>query len=62
MDSIFPFVVICILPLIWTGLSFAAGRWSMRYRISVQPHQTPYQPDQNHQGGYSDAYENFEEA
>lgn len=58
MNSIFPFVVICLLPLLWTALVFAAGRWSVRYRISVQQQQAPYQPAGR---GYSDHYENFKE-
>lgn len=61
MDSIFPFIVICLLPLVWTALVFAAGRWSVRYRISVQAQPTPYQQTSPDGSGYSDHYSNFEE-
>lgn len=59
MDSVFPFMLVCLLPLVWTALVFAAGRWSVRYRISVQAQGSPYsEPDRN---GYSEHYQNFEE-
>ena len=36
MESIFPFFVVCILPLIWTALVFMLGRWSARHVIRIE--------------------------
>lgn len=36
MESIFPIFVVCIAPMVWTGLVFLAGRWSASHTISIQ--------------------------
>jgi len=56
MDSVFPFFMICVLPLIWTAAVFMFGRWSASYRIRMEPRNgSPYR--EAPQGEY---YKNFE--
>jgi len=37
MDSIFPILVLCILPIFGLAGAFALGRWSAQNTISVHP-------------------------
>ena len=61
MDTIFPFFIICILPLIWTAAVFALGRWSVRYRVTIRDRgETPYHPPAPQ--AQQDYYRGFEEA
>lgn len=62
MDSVFPFFMICIVPLLWSALMFMIGRWSVRYRLRIEPQQgqSPYrQPAGNNR--QHEFYDNFEE-
>lgn len=67
MESIFPFFMVCVVPLVWTALVFMLGRWSARHRIIIepngkhnQPSSAPYrqQPQDQRPQNY---YEHFEE-
>lgn len=36
METIFPIFVVCIVPMVWTGLVFLLGRWSASHIVSIQ--------------------------
>ena len=33
MGTILPIFLVCVLPMIWTALVFALGRWSVKYGV-----------------------------
>lgn len=36
MESIFPILVVCLLPMVTHALAFLAGRWSSRHSIRIE--------------------------
>jgi len=59
MESVLPFSMICLLPLLWTVFVFMLGRWSVRYRLRIEPSGLPQaSPYQQSTSGF---YEKFEE-
>ena len=55
MDSVFPFIMICVLPIIGLAGAFALGRWSALHTISVQPR------DPQAQAAASPFYQNYKQ-